>query len=207
MTLCLVTDRRRFDPPVRGLMTQIRRAVDAGIDLIQIRERDMDAADLAALVSSAVDIAHGSLTRIIVNDRLDVAIACGASGVHLRADSFTVADARGIAPPGFLIGRSVHGVHEAEAAADADYLIAGAVFPTPSKPGNTTWLGGDGLRAIVRAARAPVLAIGGITVECAGQIAAAGAAGAAGIALFDTPMLTDVVASLRQQFDSARPAP
>jgi thiamine-phosphate pyrophosphorylase len=81
------------------------------------------------------------------------------------------------------------------------------VFPTPSKPRNTTWLGGDGLRAIVGAARAPVLAIGGITVERAGQIAAAGAAGAAGIALFDTPMLTDVVAALRQQFDSARPAP
>jgi thiamine-phosphate pyrophosphorylase len=207
VTLCLVTDRRRFDPPMQGVLAHIRRAVAARIDLIQIRERDLEASDLAALVASAMEIARGTPTRILVNDRLDVALACGADGVQLRADSFDVAEARRVTPSGFLIGRSVHSVEEAQAATDADYLVAGTLFPTASKLDSTTLLGCDGLRAIVQSVRVPVLAIGGVTVDRADRIAAAGAAGVAGIALFDTPMLTDVVGALRHRFDSVRPAP
>src|SRR5262249_45429339 len=141
LTLCLVTDRRRFEPPIQGLLAQLRRAVEAHIDLVQIRERDLEAFDLASLVSAAVALARGSRTRVVVNDRLDVAIACGAAGVHLRGDSFPVAEARRIAPRDFLIGRSVHTPEEAVAAADADYLVAGAVFPTASKLDGSRWLG------------------------------------------------------------------
>src|SRR5262249_4440021 len=106
--LCLVTDRRRFDPRGDGLLAQIAGAVAAGIDLVQIRERDLATVDLAALTSAALRAAFGSRTSIVVNDRIDVALACGAAGVHLRADSVGVADARRIAPSGFLVGRSVH---------------------------------------------------------------------------------------------------
>jgi thiamine-phosphate pyrophosphorylase len=181
VTTCLVTDRRRADP-----LRQARWAAEAGIDLIQVRERDLEAAALAALVAGILAATRGARTRIIVNDRLDVALACGAAGVHLRGDSVPVAAARRLASAGFLIGRSVHTVEEVECAAGADYLIAGTVFPTASKsdlPPHAV-LGVEGLAAIVRAAHAPVLAIGGITEDRIDQIAGSGAAGFAAIGLF-----------------------
>jgi len=180
MTVCLVTDRAHQDP-----IEQARRAVDAGVDLIQVRERDLETSELAALVSQIVRIAGGSSTRVVVNDRLDVALACEAHGVHLRGDSVSPARARSIAPPGFLIGRSVHALDEAMAVAPyVDYLIAGTVFPTSSKPGRTELLGTAGLAAIAAAVRVPVLAIGGIAVERVADISAAGAAGIAAVRLF-----------------------
>lgn len=207
MTVCLVTDRRRFDRPVQGLRAVLRGAVAAGVDLVQIRERDLDAAALAALVAEALAIARGTPTRIVVNDRLDVALACRADGVHLREDSIGVADARRIAPGGFLVGRSVHDVDGARAAAGADYLIAGTVFPTASKPDAARWLGVEGLRAIVRAVRVPVLAIGGMTTGRAAEVAATGAAGIAAIGLFSGVSVADTIAEVRRRFDSAKPAP
>jgi ATP-dependent Clp protease ATP-binding subunit ClpA len=112
-----VTDRLRlgrgdetFEAARRRLAQLARDAVDAAIELIQVRERGLETARLVDLVSDLVDIARGSTTRIIVNDRLDVALACGANGVHLRSDSIAPAAARSIAPPGFLVGRSVHDV-------------------------------------------------------------------------------------------------
>ena len=167
--ICLVTDRRRL--AVAGataaavadcLVAQIRHAVDAGVDLVQVRESDLEAGALAAIVSRLLAVTRGSSTRLVVNDRIDVALACGADGVHLRGDSIAAADARRLAPPGFLIGRSVHAAGEAIAAAAADYLIAGTVFPSASKPDGTPLLGIEGLRAIVAAVDRPVLAIGEI---------------------------------------------
>ena len=188
---CLVTDRRRlsgagasFDRARHLLLARLEAAVDAGIDLIQVRERDLEAADLAALVRDVVSLARGGRSRVIVNDRLDVALTCGAGGVHLRGDSFAASDARRIVPTGFLISRSVHTVEEASAADGCDYLIAGTVFPSRSKEHGAALLGIDGLRAIVAVSRAPVLAIGGITRDRFDEIAAAGAAGVAGIGLF-----------------------
>jgi thiamine-phosphate pyrophosphorylase len=189
--ICLVTDRRRLVGPGassadarRCLLTQARQAVDAGVDLIQVRERDLEAAELASLVADLLAITRPTVTRLIVNDRLDVALACGADGVHLRSDSIAVAAARRLAPAGFLIGRSVHGVDEAAAANGADYLIAGAVFPSESKPPAHARLGIDGLRAVAGAVTAPVLAIGGITIERLEEVAASGVAGVAAIGLF-----------------------
>jgi thiamine-phosphate diphosphorylase len=198
---CLVTDRRRlagagasFDRARRALLAQVEAAVRDGVDLIQVRERDLEAGDLGTLVEAVVSLARGTSSRVLVNDRLDVALACGADGVHLRADSIPTADARRVAPPRFVIGRSVHTVDEASAARDADYLIAGTVYPSQSKAAGAALLGPEGLRAIVCAARAPVLAIGGVTVERFDEIAAAGAAGVAGVGLF-------------LAFDRPKPAP
>ncbi len=203
MTICLVTDRRRADP-----LAQARAAAAAGVDLFHVRERDLEAADLAALVRGVVRAVEGSSTRVVVNDRLDVAMACGAHGVHLRADSISVADARRIAPPGFLVGRSVHAAPEAMSAADADYLVAGTVFHTASKPDVAAPLGVAGLQRIVAAARVPVLAIGGISTDTIHEIARAGASGIAAIGLFDLSQPLDrLVATLRARFDSAKTAP
>jgi thiamine-phosphate diphosphorylase len=226
---CLVTDRRRLagaaassDAWRRCLIAQARFAVEAGVDLIQVRERDLEAAELASLVIALLAVTRGTRTRLVVNDRLDIAVACGAGGVHLRGDSLAPAAARQMTPAGFLIGRSVHGVEEVPGAAGADYLIAGTVFPTGSKPEAVTRLGPDGLRSLVRAARMPVLAIGGVTADRMDEIAAAGAAGFAAIGLFMGPggpgaesaavscraiPLRDIVERARSRFDRVNTAP
>ena len=201
MIRCLVTDRRRlagagaaFDRARDLLLQQLEKAVNDGVDLIQIRERDLDAVELATLVRDAVSLAGGTSSRVVVNDRMDVAVACGAAGVHLRSDSILPALARRIAPPEFLIGRSVHRLEDLSEADSCDYLIAGTVFPSRSKDAETPLIGLEGLRAIAGAARVPVLAIGGVTIDRFDAIAAAGAAGVAGIGLF-------------LPFDSPKPAP
>lgn len=205
MIICLVTDRRRTD-----VLAQARAAVRAGVDLFQIRERDLSAAALEALTSSVVAIARGSSTRVVVNDRLDVAIAAGADGVHLRGDSLPISAVRGIVPAGFLVGRSVHSADEAASAVDADYLVAGTMFPSTSKPEATAWLGVEGLRAIVGVTPVPVLAIGGVTLDRLSGVAESGAAGVAAIGLLarsDVSGMTDVTSSLRRLFDTVRSRP
>ena len=226
MILHLVTDRRRLAPLEtragqvrRCLLSQARAAIAAGIDVVQVREPDLDAAVLRSLVADLVEMASGTATQIVVNDRLDVAIAAGASGVHLKGTSVPAARVRALAPKGFLIGCSVHDEAAAhEAAPHADYLIAGSVFPTISKPARTSWLGVAGLAAIVRAVPVPVVGIGGITVDHIPDIARSGAAGVAGIGLFmadapgspgsvDAPCLATaldrVSRALRAGFDTA----
>jgi thiamine-phosphate pyrophosphorylase len=221
VTICLVTDRRRLasaggDAAMRCLLAQVRHAADAGVDLVQIRERDLDAGALASLVREAVAATRRTATRVVVNDRLDVALACAADGVHLRSDSVAIAAVRRLAPPAFLVGRSVHTVEDLASAAGADYVIAGTVFPSRSKPDSGTVLGLDGLQAIVRASEAPVLAIGGIDEDRIPDVAAAGASGVAAIGLFmrgdpagscGACALRDLVAHTRARFDrvAARP--
>jgi thiamine-phosphate pyrophosphorylase len=202
--ICLVTDRRRADPVV-----QAAHAAGAGIDLVQVREPDLVASALAALAGRVLDAVRGSRTRVVVNDRLDVAWTSGAHGVHLRADSIPPAAVRTIAPHGFIVGRSVHAVEDAVAAAGAvDYVLAGTVFATASKPGRDRLLGAEGLRAIVERVPVPVLAIGGVTADRIDAIAATGAAGIAAIGLFADPgRLASVVALLHSRFDSVRSPP
>jgi thiamine-phosphate diphosphorylase len=183
------TGPRSHLPAVREcLLQQLKYAIDAGVDILQIRERELSTLDLAELVSDTVALARGSTSRVVVNDRLDVALACGAAGVHLRSDSAPAAVVRAATPPGFLVGRSVHHVDEAVVAArHADYLIAGTIWPSESKPNAPPLLGLDGLAAIVRAVSVPVLAIGGVNLHRMQEVAAAGAAGVAGIGLFMEP--------------------
>jgi thiamine-phosphate pyrophosphorylase len=201
--ICLVTDRRR-----RDVLDQVREAAASGIDLVQIRERDLGAAALAALVTDAVRATRGTRTRILVNDRFDVALASGADGVHLRADSIPAGAVRRLAPRPFLIGLSVHTAEEARAAGDeVDFLVAGTVFPTASKPDVDRFLGVDGLRSVCEGAMAPVLAIGGVTADRLDAIASAGGAGVAGIGWFDGAVpLKSIAEAVALRFDRSKAA-
>ena len=202
--VCVITDRRRgvlsrdmdraADGPtgldgldrVDATVARVRWAARAGAHLVQVRERDLEGGALVSLVRRCVDAVRGSRARVVVNDRLDVALAAGAHGVHLRAESMPASRVRTVCPPGFLVGRSVHARDEAvqaEANGGLDYLIFGTVFPTASKPGGPT-AGLEALAGVVRAVRLPVLAVGGITADNLGNVGAAGAAGYAAIGLF-----------------------
>jgi thiamine-phosphate pyrophosphorylase len=190
MILHLVTDRRRLIGPVpldaarRCLARQAQFAIDAHIDCIHIRERDLEAADLADLATEVVRITRGTATQVVVNDRVDVALASRADGVHLRADSVPAEAVRRMTPRGFLIGRSVHTPDEAARVTGADYLVAGTVWPSGSKPAGQALLGLHGFASIVEATTIPVLAIGGVTAARVADVAAAGGAGIAAIGLF-----------------------
>jgi thiamine-phosphate pyrophosphorylase len=185
--ICLVTDRRRLPANQEDALVQLVEAASAaGVTLVQVREQEIDDRRLLALVSRVVSAAKPGGASVVVNDRVDIALAAGAAGVHLRGDSPPAAAVRPIVPPGFLIGRSVHSVGEAvEAeAAGVDYLIAGTIFPTGSKGPGAPIAGIEVLADVCAAVRVPVLAIGGISTDKVGDIAAAGAAGAAAIDLF-----------------------
>ncbi len=222
--ICLVTDRSRLPPPspddvtdlpaLGPLAERLTLAGQAGVDLLQIREPDLSAAELSALVREVrTRLADGGAgARIVVNERVDVALAAEADGVHLKSDSIPTALVRRYVPAGFLVGRSVHSVDEARAAeADgADYVIFGTVFPSGSKPPGHRTAGLDALAGVAQAVQVPVLAIGGISLNTVAAAAEAGAAGVAAIGLFFDaagPMddlrgrLIQTVAGLRLAFD------
>lgn len=206
--LCYVTDRNALSNiPADArllLFEKIKAVARAGVDWIQIRERDLSGRELAALTEEALRIAPAPC-RILVNDRLDVAYALRASGVHLGEQSISVADAkrfleqRDVRWP-FLVGASTHSLGAARAAADggADYVLFGPVFSTPSKAGYGAPQGIERLTEVCRSVSIPVLAIGGITPENAPACARAGAAGVAAIRIFqDSADLPTVVTQLR----------
>lgn len=209
--VCLVTDRHRTAPqgatPAeqhRALLALIADAAAADVTLIYIRESDLPAHDLHALVLAAVALTRGTNTRIVVGDRADVALSAGADGVHLAAGGAPVERIRALGPAGWLVGRSAHSPAELALASSADYVVFGTVFATDSKPG----VEGQGITALADATRAvdiPVLAIGGVTLERARVCLTAGAAGIAAISLFVAhapggvgPRM--VVEKLRQEF-------
>ena len=185
--ICLITDGRLgAGRDADALVESVGDAARAGVDLIQVRERGVDDLMLAAVVGRCVRAVRGTRARVLVNDRLDVALAGGAHGVHLRSDSYPAARARAMTAAGFLVGRSVHSVEDAvRASADdsVNYLIFGTVFATSSKPGHVP-AGLTALADTVRATAVPVLAVGGVTADNARLVARAGAAGVAAIGLF-----------------------
>jgi len=193
--LCYVTDRGALSNPA-DLIGRIARAASAGIPWIQIREKDLSTRELLALVRAAVTVAAEnsapeSPTRIIVNDRLDVALAARAAGVHLAESSIPVAAVnewrrRGVSTNAIMLGASCHSVEAARAAErdGADYVFFGPVFATPGKARFGPPQGLRRLEEVSRSVKIPVLAIGGITAENAGECIAAGAAGIAAIRMF-----------------------
>lgn len=187
------------------LLERIKIAAQAGVDWIQIREKDLSGRELAALAGEALRIAPAPC-RILINDRLDVACAIRAAGLHLTEQSFPIVDAkkfvkeRGLPSP-FLVGVSTHSLQAARAAADsgADYVIFGPIFATPSKSIYGPPQGIDRLAEVCRSISIPVLVIGGITAEKASACAVAGAAGIAAIRLFqDATDLPAILKRLRQ---------
>jgi thiamine-phosphate pyrophosphorylase len=192
--LCYVTDRRSLvaakeETAWAALQNKIADAEGAGVDWVQIREKDLAGRALVGLVRAAVGTAPRC--RILVNDRLDVAIAAGAAGVHLGGDSLPVAEvvkqhSAVELPLDFLVGRSCHSLEEALAAEGdgADYIFFGPVFATPSKAEFGAPQGIVKLEQVCRRVGVAVLAIGGITVENAAESHQAGSAGIAAIRLF-----------------------
>jgi thiamine-phosphate pyrophosphorylase len=173
-SLVLVTDRHTAGD--RDLVAVVARALDGGLPAVQLREKDLPGRALLRLAEALRAATARARALLFVNDRIDVALAVGADGVHLGGGSLPVAVARGLVPPGALIGVSTHSIAELADAAGADFAFFGPVYATPSKPAPQ---GVERLRAGVRAAAMPVIAIGGVTAARAAELRAAGATGVA----------------------------
>jgi thiamine-phosphate pyrophosphorylase len=166
----------------------LQAVVKAQIPLFQIREKSLPARVLYELTTRAVELTRGTRTRLLVNDRVDIARAAGADGVHLTAQSLPADVVRKICGPEFLIGVSTHSLAEARAAqaAGADFVVFGPVFDTESKRVFGAPQGLDKLREVVSdLGDFPVIAIGGISRENFASCIAVGASGIAGISMFE----------------------
>lgn len=219
MILCYITDRSQFPGSEsarrRRLLRKIAEAARAGVDYVQLREKDLPARELEQLARQAMRVLLATrrsplATRLLVNSRADVALAAGADGVHLRSDDVSPRDVRRLcllasrhsplAPRHFLVGVSCHTVEEVAraAAARADFVLFGPVFEKAAlaKKRAATAGGLDRLRRACRE-RVPVLALGGVALENTGQCRAAGATGIAAIRLFQQNDIADVVRKLK----------
>jgi len=206
--LCYVTDRRGLaaspDSAEKLLLKKMEEAARAGVDWIQLREKDLSARELAALTERAWSRIGGSC-RLLINDRLDVACAVNAAGVHLGEKSLPPEEVKCLARErcgnGFLVGVSVHSLEAAQQAekSGADYVIFGPVFATPSKAEFGKPQGLEKLKQICAQVKIPALAIGGITLENGRDCMVAGASGIAAIRLFqEADNLGEVVKRLRR---------
>lgn len=191
--VCYVTDRKSLGDGRDGasLREKIRVAIEAGADWLQIREKDLPGRELLDLARSAVAGRDHASSRVFVNDRLDVALAARAAGVHLGGDSLSAREVvpwcrNAHAPTEFLVGVSCHSLDEAREAesAGASYIFFGPIFDTPAKRGLGTPQGAARLTEVCRSVRIPVIAIGGVGEGNAAECFRAGAAGIAAIRLF-----------------------
>ncbi|HJR34962.1 MAG TPA: thiamine phosphate synthase [Gemmatimonadales bacterium] len=175
LRLMLVTDDRLV--PAGGLVETCRAAVRGGVTSVQLRLKQVEPRELVTL---ARELVAAVPVPVLVNDRLDVALAAGAAGVHLGPDDLPVALARRVAPPGFLIGASVGGSSELESGTGADYWGVGPWDTTTTKANAGDALGAEGFRRIVaRAGGIPCIAIGGVRPEDVAGVLGAGGAGVA----------------------------
>src|SRR6476646_6418376 len=197
LQLYYITDRR--------LLARITECAAAGIEYVQLREKDLEARALEEMALKAMGVLGGSQTRLLINSRTDVALACGAHGVHLPANDLSASEVRSIfaragrSDP--VIGGSTHSAAEVASAEahGASFAVFGPVF---EKSGSANREGLEQLRGICHRTEAaqppmPVWALGGITLENAGQCAAAGAAGIAAIRLFQQNDVQAIVKKLR----------
>jgi thiamine-phosphate pyrophosphorylase len=209
--LYYITDRSQFrgDESVRrrALLDKIAEAASAGVDYIQLRERDLTVRELEALAREVVEVVrqNSPSTAIFINSRADVALAAGADGVHLRADDVSAVDVKKLLGRSnqasttfpFLVAVSCHKKEDVIRAAndDADFAVFAPVFGKSNSPG-TQAAGISALREVCQL-KIPVFALGGITVENAASCLDAGAAGIAGIRIFQENRIAEVVRALR----------
>lgn len=177
--LYLVTDRHQTAG--RPLLAALAEALGAGAPALQLREKDLHTLALLGLAEEVLRMARASRAKLLINDRIDLVMALGADGVHLRSSSLTVAVARRILGEGPLIGVSAHTVEEVIRAESegADFAVLGPVYRTPSKLGYGRPIGTDPLQEAARHCRIPIFAIGGITVSRVREVCLAGAYGVA----------------------------
>lgn len=201
LTLCLVTDTALCGS--RGVVPTVRAAVKGGATAVQLRDKDASARELCALAASVREALDGEGVPLLVNDRLDVALAAGADGVHLGQSDLPVEPARRLAGPDFVIGLSVSTMQELRAAdalprGTVDYLGVSPVFGTPTKPDAADAVGLDGLGAFCAGTQLPCVAIGGIGPHNAAAVRATGVAGIAVVsAICAADDVTRAAASLR----------
>jgi thiamine-phosphate diphosphorylase len=177
--LCLVTDRSAVGEDTKEMVQRVTQAVLGGVDLVQVREKDLPAGELLQLTQSLLESVEGR-AKLIVNDRADIALVARAHGVQLGEEGLPVAAARESIGNGGLIGRSVHSVAAATQAQNnrADFLIVGTMFASRSHPGETPT--GPGLmQEISSKCKLPLIGIGGIIPENASEVIQAGASGVA----------------------------
>jgi thiamine-phosphate pyrophosphorylase len=177
--LYLITDRTQTSG--RPLTDVVREALEGGVRAVQLREKDLAGRDLFALARELRSITSAFGARLFINDRLDIALAAGADGVHLGAAGLPVREARRLAGPELLIGYSAHALDEAcRAEADgADFITFGPVYHTPSKASFGPPLGVEALKAVCSRVNIPVFALGGVKITSVAEILTAGARGIA----------------------------
>lgn len=187
MIRCYITDRSKIGAG-ETLADTIVRSLAAGVNWIQIREKDLESRTLFGTVENAVAHAAACGAKIIVNSRVDVALAAGAGGAHLPSGSPAPRIWEPIVPAGFLLGVSCHTVDEVRAAEQegASYVVFGPVFAPLSKPSDLAPRGLEQLACAAESVKIPVLALGGITLANANACLESGAAGIAGISLFSS---------------------
>jgi thiamine-phosphate diphosphorylase len=199
-SLHLVTEPRRTPDALRAA---IQQAIDGGIDWVQLRDKNGSAAAVYQQAEHLRVLTRARQASLSINDRLDVALAVEADGVHLAGQSLPVGVAARVAERRLLVGRSVHGLAEAQTAVaeGADYLTFGHVFPTQSHPGLPPH-GLEELRQVVETVDVPVLAIGGISTHNLEPVLATGCAGIAVIsAILSAVDPRSAAAQLRQALD------
>jgi thiamine-phosphate pyrophosphorylase len=165
---------------------QVLRLVDGGATFVQLREKHLSPREFYSVAEEAIAVARENDVRLIINDRVDIALALGADGVHLGQDDLPPVAARSLLGERAIIGFSTHTIEQATAAArlPIDYLAIGPIFPTSSKENPDAAVGLEGLRRVRRATgRIPLVAIGGITLETASEVIRAGADAVAVISL------------------------
>lgn len=179
----------------------VRAATNAHVSLIQLREKSLPARTLYELAVRSAEITRGTETRLLINDRADIARAAGADGVHLTTRSIEASVIRHVFGADFLIGVSTHSLMEAQSARDggADFAVFGPVFETPSKRAYGAPVGTKSLSDVAHFLKPfPIIALGGITLENTADVLSKGASGVAGISLFsDLQSLASITETIR----------
>lgn len=202
LRLYAVTDRRALPAGVT-LAQAVEAALDGGVTCLQLREKEASAGEILALARTLLPLCRARRVPLLINDRVDIALAAGADGVHLGQEDLPLPEARALLGPDRILGATAHTVEEAlrAQAEGADYLGVGAMFPTGTKT-NTIPTSADTLKAICAAVSIPVVAIGGVNAQNLPTLAGTGIAGAAVVsAIFSQSDLTAAARTLRTAAD------